>query len=116
MRNHFLAEKYPGHYFLFDYFNLLIIQVDEGLYYCAVKYLSSGQTISKLEEIDNTSFALYSEDIIPLLNENIFTFRMISILKAITTEVFEIRDKKLFQWGMVLLGNQTARRILSEFF
>lgn len=71
MRNHFLAEKYSGHYFLFDYFNLLIIQVDEGLYYCAVKYLSSGQTISNLEEIVNTSFAPYSEDIIPLLNENI---------------------------------------------
>lgn len=71
MRNHFLAEKYSGHYFLFDYFNLLIIQVDEGLYYCAVKYLSSGQTISNLEEIVNTSFAPCSEDIIPLLNENI---------------------------------------------
>lgn len=71
MINHFMAEKYSNQYFLFDYYNLLFVLVDEKLYHCAVDYLSSGQTISRIEDIYNTSFAPYSENIIQLLNENI---------------------------------------------
>lgn len=70
-KNHFLAERYANGYFLFDYYNLLFIQIDEGLYNCAVNYLSNGQSISSIEEISNTSFAPYYKEVESLLDENI---------------------------------------------
>lgn len=71
MKNHFLAQKYRDQYFLFDYYNLCLIQTDKELYNCAVDYLSGGQSISSIEEIRNTSFSPYAEDLIYLLEQNI---------------------------------------------
>jgi uncharacterized protein len=71
LKNHFIAEKHLQKFFLFDYYNLLHIQVDEQIYNCAVDYLSKGQTISAVSDIVSTCFAPYAEEIAQLLEENI---------------------------------------------
>lgn len=71
MKNHFIAEKHLHNFFLFDYYNLLYIKVDEKIYNCAFDYLSKRQTISTISDIVDTCFAPFTEEITRLLEKNI---------------------------------------------
>jgi len=71
LKNHFIANKFLNKFFLFDYYNLLYIQVNEELYNCAVDYLASGQNISEISDIISTPFAPYIEEISQLLASNL---------------------------------------------
>lgn len=109
MKNHFLAQKYRDQYFLFDYYNLCLIQTDKELYNCAVDYLSGGQSISSIEEIRNTSFSPYAEDLIYLLEQNILISN-----SALNCDIIKTYPKVYFSFPTVHACNLRCKYCFAE--
>ncbi|MCX8131605.1 MAG: radical SAM protein [Clostridia bacterium] len=109
MKNHFFTMQVNDQHFIFDYYNLLFIQMDEEIHNCLEHYLNHEEPVRSLDDIKKSSLEPIYEDISTLLENKL----MISDIN-LSCEIMKNYKKAYFSFPTIHKCNLACKYCFAE--